>query len=312
MQSINEVTKVTIIGPCRAGKSTIFQNIRSKDPYYEYVPTIGANFGVEMRGKNHKITFWDTSGNQKYSNLLTMCLKKAHYILVIFSKYDREEFQNVTRYLQLAKQHAPESKVLLIANSGLRCDQSEDNAITDEEILTLRMENDIEDNRYREISAKSKEDVETICTLIHNETKRPFAYENTTLVALNKLKSYAFQDAQDLYNHISNYYTNDEYRNSLRDSQSSLRNNSQTKKHIQNLQLQSILVSILNFITALVLHTVFLPISFAYCKMNEEDNLSKRNRENKGSACMFFDFAPKQKAQIAVHLAEKDYMSFNQ
>ena len=314
MQNSCELIKVCIIGPSKAGKSTILCSIKSKNHSDKYMPTIGVDFGDTSPTQNKKITYWDTSNDEPSSSLLGACLRNSRYILVVFSKYDREEFQNISKYLQNIKQYVTQynAEVLLIANNGLRSDQTESDAITDEEIAEILKAHNIAANRYFQINAINKDEVDAICTLIHNETKKPFSYERATLEALSELQSYAAQDAQELHKHISEYYTNEEYRSQIGDGQSSLRNNSQTKKHIQNLQLQSILVSILNFITALVLHTVFLPISLAYYKIYKEDNLFKRNRENKGSACMFFDFAPKQKAQIAVHLAEKDYMNFNQ
>lgn len=316
MRAAKEIN-VSIVGPLQTGKSTLFCKLTNRPVTEQYEPTIGANFSSKILDNKLHINYWDISGGNRYRKYLHMYIRKCRYVLVVFSKYDKNSFTELNSLIQVVKQNAKDAKILLIGNEYCHLPENQRIKIQDTEIDSFCDEQEIPKESYLSISDDSATAAEHIFSHIISledevTAQNTFNYSEKTNATLKKLLAYNNPITSELHTHIGKFYTDESYRKRLLNNGTPLSKDIQTQQLIQNLQSQSMLVSFLNFITSLILLSVCLPFTFLYISICQQDNIFKRNQKAKGSALMFFDFAPKQQGQVAVHEADLDYANWHE
>ncbi len=111
--------KVVLIGDCSVGK-TSYLNRFIKNSFSQYGATMGVDYISKIvtfqNGMNVKVTFWDTSGEEKYRALTSAHFHSSAGVLLFFSLDSMQSFQNCLGWLKSVKDNTDEVR---FAHSGL-------------------------------------------------------------------------------------------------------------------------------------------------------------------------------------------------
>ena len=102
--------KLLIIGDSQTGKSTLIEKYCSGNFMTDIPPTIGLNFQTKeliLDEQNEcKLLIWDTSGQEKHQNISNQYYRNSMGCIIVFSVTDKNTFRNLTKWIDLLKEHA--------------------------------------------------------------------------------------------------------------------------------------------------------------------------------------------------------------
>ena len=151
------IFKVLLIGNSDVGKSSLI--LRYVDQIWNdvFVPTIGVDFKVkslQIDNKRVKMQIWDTSGQERFRNVISSYFKGAHGILLIYDITARDSFKELENWLGEVERNAtPQVLKILIGN---KCDLDEQRQITVDEGEAFAARNGM---KFIETSAKNNTNV---------------------------------------------------------------------------------------------------------------------------------------------------------
>ena len=164
------VFKLISIGESCAGKTSIVNNFTSggnNGSRYIEIPTIGIDFrmtNVVIKGKNIKLHFWDTGGQEKYRSIVQSYYKDCAGVLVCFDLTSWQSFKKVDYWINEIKSVGGQDVPLILL--GNKLDLVEGRRITTKEAKCYADERGIE---YFEVSAVSGVNIrEAILCLVEN------------------------------------------------------------------------------------------------------------------------------------------------
>jgi len=115
---------------------------------------------IEMNGKMIKIQIWDTAGQERYRSLIPSYIKDANGIILTYSLNDRETFESIKIFMELAKNYASETALIVLAGN----EKSEQNRVVPEnEGKELAESLGIQ---FMEVNAKNGKNIENLFTMI--------------------------------------------------------------------------------------------------------------------------------------------------
>ena len=151
--------KVLFIGDAGVGKSCLFN--RFKNPFFNIFLSTTTT-GIEIDRKSFKygskfvrLEVVDTAGQEQFFSLQAMYFRGVHGIFLVCDVTNRESFDHIPRWLNLAKTYCTESNALIII-IGNKTDQAEEREVSSEEGHEIAKRNGLS---YMEASAL---DVNTI------------------------------------------------------------------------------------------------------------------------------------------------------
>lgn len=107
--------KIVLIGDCSVGK-TSYLNRFLKNSFSQYGATMGVDYVSKVvafqNGVNVKVTFWDTSGEEKYKALTSAHFHASAGALLFFSLDSATSFQNCLSWLKSVKDNTDEVEFL--------------------------------------------------------------------------------------------------------------------------------------------------------------------------------------------------------
>ena len=88
---------MVVIGDGGCGKTCLLQVFSGKPFDDRYVPTVFQNFcsEIDVGGKHHELTLWDTAGQEEYDRLRPLSYDKVHIIVVCFAYDTPASLENV-------------------------------------------------------------------------------------------------------------------------------------------------------------------------------------------------------------------------
>ncbi|KAM7440978.1 hypothetical protein ABFA07_009964 [Porites harrisoni] len=151
--------KVLFIGDTGVGKSCLFN--RFKNPFFNIFLSTTTT-GIEIDRESFKygskfvrLEVVDTAGQEQFFSLQAMYFRGVHGIFLVCDVTNRESFDHIPRWLNLAKTYCTESNALIII-IGNKTDQAEEQVVSSEEGQDIAKSNGLS---YMEASAL---DVNTI------------------------------------------------------------------------------------------------------------------------------------------------------
>ena len=114
--------KVLILGLEGAGKTTIFERIRTSDLNYTS-PTIGFNV-EQVKLDNFIINLWDFGGHEKIMCLWERYFDNVDLIILVLDSTDNENVEKVKEIFDIIKSKTKDTFILLLANKIDLKDQS--------------------------------------------------------------------------------------------------------------------------------------------------------------------------------------------
>src|SRR3990167_193238 len=93
-QPQKKISKVIIVGPAKAGKSSLLQKIldnKTPSPSEEYTPTIGVEFGTYTDDAT-KFQIWDTAGQENFRSITRSYYRGLQFAIVCFDCGSRDQF----------------------------------------------------------------------------------------------------------------------------------------------------------------------------------------------------------------------------
>ncbi|CAO3698370.1 unnamed protein product [Rhizopus stolonifer] len=120
--------------------------------------TIGVGFGtrfVTVNDQQTKLQIWDTAGQESFRSITRSYYRGAAGALLVYDITRRETFENLSVWLEDARQHAnPNTVIMLIGNKS---DLEKERQVSREEAEEFAKEHDL---FFLETSAKLSDNVE--------------------------------------------------------------------------------------------------------------------------------------------------------
>lgn len=186
----HHILKITLIGDCGVGKTSIISKFTDTIFSKLYFPTIGVDFTqkvIKVNNTGVKIQLWDTSGQELFKAIRINYYKGICFILLVFDLSDFMSFNNLIYWLDEIKKHCENYYIFLI---GTKKDIDRDVNITNDAINHFVKENNIVE--YYEISSK-KEQVDTLFEniikkiLIIKENNEKILKDNNKIILKNNI-----------------------------------------------------------------------------------------------------------------------------
>jgi small GTP-binding protein len=111
---------VCFTGNRTTGKSSIIAKMLDREASIDVPPTaVGAFALLKANVAGTSVTFriWDIAGDENYASLMSMYLRNANLIVVVFALDSPSSFNDVTNWINKVRQHAPaQLPILLVGN----------------------------------------------------------------------------------------------------------------------------------------------------------------------------------------------------
>ncbi|CAD8110294.1 unnamed protein product [Paramecium sonneborni] len=119
-QEYDERFKIIIIGCQNVGKSSVMRRYCENTFSEEYTTTIGY-WKQQIDGKNVRLEFWDTSGQEKFEAITSAYYKGADGIVMVYSILNLSTLARIQNYwiLEVEKYADKNVELLLLGN---KCD----------------------------------------------------------------------------------------------------------------------------------------------------------------------------------------------
>ena len=127
--------KITLLGNCGVGKSSIIQRYANNTFSEDYISTNGASYcskEIERRNKKYLLDMWDTAGQEKYRSLGKNFYREAYIVILVYDITRQDSIDGLKNiwYPDLQK-YGENFKVLAVV--GNKCDRFEEDGVVDEE-----------------------------------------------------------------------------------------------------------------------------------------------------------------------------------
>lgn len=110
------------VGDAFSGKSTLLQRIIYDNFDGSKPPTIGCSFEsqlIECDSKLYKLDFWDTAGQEKYTDLVPIYYRNADFILFCLDLSNENIIESFGKWMQRMKRYMLGQTIVLV---GTKCD----------------------------------------------------------------------------------------------------------------------------------------------------------------------------------------------
>jgi len=160
---LNYVFKICVIGPFKAGKTSLIRKLLGREILREYISTLGADFAIKtFQHKNNttKLRIWDVGGQKLTIKMIHNFFSNTHGVLVVFDLSDRNSYSSIGWWINQAINSCGKLPMVLVGNKkDLVCERS----VQFEEVLDIA---DKYDMPYIETSALTGENVAEAFELI--------------------------------------------------------------------------------------------------------------------------------------------------
>eukprot|EP00928_Gymnodinium_smaydae_P092024 TRINITY_DN75801_c0_g1_i2.p1 TRINITY_DN75801_c0_g1~~TRINITY_DN75801_c0_g1_i2.p1 ORF type:complete len:359 (-),score=22.34 TRINITY_DN75801_c0_g1_i2:96-1172(-) len=150
---------VVILGSSSSGKTSLVRRYAASVFSEEHVPTPGIEYQsrtLQIDEQTVKLQIWDTSGEERFSAVLSNCFRSANAVIVVFDMTNRTSFKGVGRWLTEIRRHCKDRVVAHLV--GTKCDVS-DAAVSCEEGQQFARAHDLP---FSACSARTGEHVDQI------------------------------------------------------------------------------------------------------------------------------------------------------
>ena len=154
LDKFDYVLKLVIIGKASIGKSIFLKRLRLSNEdfkfqknYFNYIQTIGVEFmNKVLKFNNHifKLQKWDTSGDERYRNIIKVYFKGCSVFCLFYDAYDRDSFEIAKNYYkEIIKISKDIICILVRSKYELALKEGNKDYVSDEEVLEFADKNKI-------------------------------------------------------------------------------------------------------------------------------------------------------------------------
>ena len=125
---LDYVFKVCVIGPFKAGKTSLIRKLLGREILKEYISTLGADFAIKTsqhKNSKTKLRIWDIGGQKLTIKMIHNFFSKSCGILVVFDLTDRNSFSSIGWWIKQAVNSCGNIPMILVGNKkDLICERS--------------------------------------------------------------------------------------------------------------------------------------------------------------------------------------------
>ena len=121
-QEYEFVFKILLVGDSGVGKSSLVTRFISDSFTEKYYNTIGIDFKVriiELDGKKIKLQLWDTSGDERFQDIITSYYETTCGVIIVYDVTKEESFANVKSKLQDTKEFGGEGVCKILVGNKI-------------------------------------------------------------------------------------------------------------------------------------------------------------------------------------------------
>lgn len=161
--------KILLIGDYGVGKTSILNRFFDNKFSYDLSSTIGVDVffeNIEIDDKIVKLQCWDTSGQERFRDIVKCYYKGLDGVVIVFDINNIESFYSVKLWYNDFQKYKKESKVVPIILVGSKSDLKRN--VKYEEAKEL---SDILNIEYVEVSSTNNHNIESIFSLISKQIR---------------------------------------------------------------------------------------------------------------------------------------------
>ena len=180
-----------LLGSSSVGKTSFI--IRYTENIFQELclSTFGIDFMTKIivfKGKQYKLIFYDTSGQEKYKSMAVNMIKNSDCILMMYDITDKKSYDSINEWMKSVKEAKGDDCPMILL--GNKMDLEDEREITEEEGINLANEFGIE---FFETSNKNniniKEAIDSILnTFIEKREKDSDTIISSSKLSINKIK----------------------------------------------------------------------------------------------------------------------------
>eukprot|EP01084_Bolivina_argentea_P063730 116299_1 len=158
------VVKIVLIGDSCVGKSHIIKRFVDNEYDSTLPSTMSIDFSIRtlhVGNSKVKLQLWDTSGNERATNITGAYFRGAHAIMISYTITDKSTFNRVAYWLRLINQNGSENVIKILV--GNQADMVEERQVTLETAQQFANDNNV---YFMEVSAKTGMNVEDAFTFV--------------------------------------------------------------------------------------------------------------------------------------------------
>jgi len=175
--------KYLLIGNFDVGKSCLMLRFADDTWSESYYSSISVDFKIktlDVDGKSVQLQIWDTSGSQKYNNIISSYYKGAQGFILVYNITDLQSFKDLDFWRFEIEKNASKGVYKILV--GNKCDMESERKVTVEQGKNYAAENGM---KFFETSAKESTNVsESFITMTReiiksvNDKKKKFNSSN--------------------------------------------------------------------------------------------------------------------------------------
>jgi small GTP-binding protein len=120
MNEDQERMKVVYAGPASVGKTSILNCISYSDcANARERPTIGTaqrRYSHSSKGRETRIIFWDTAGQEKYAPMMRSYLRDSELVVLVFAIDQKDSFNTLDVWISRIKEVVLDAPIILVGN----------------------------------------------------------------------------------------------------------------------------------------------------------------------------------------------------
>ena len=177
--------KIGLLGDVKVGKTSICKSLIDCEFQEEYIYTISTDRfekkHVLENGNQIKLIIWDTSGHERFHNVVMKTLRNIGGIILVFDVTNRDSFNNLGLWLSSIYEECANNPFIILF--GNKVDESKEKwAVNEEEIEIFAKRNNL---HYYAVSAKKGKGIndgifyltnKVYDYLIKAENEKPFLF----------------------------------------------------------------------------------------------------------------------------------------
>lgn len=123
LSEVNAVRQAAIVlmGLPSVGKTSIlYKGLDVNNPGLSTVNFDTLHWNYQGADENYSVTFWDTAGQERYSDISSLCLKRADVVMLVVSKDNDKSLseESVDKLVNSVKDYAPGAALILVGNKN--------------------------------------------------------------------------------------------------------------------------------------------------------------------------------------------------
>ena len=154
--------KVVIIGDYSVGKSTLISKFVENKFRDQYIPTLGVNISrksLDINDSHVDLMIWDIAGQDMFSAVRQRFYQESEGYFIVFDTTRKSSLEHLGRWYREVLKYTRTDTIpfVIVAN---KIDLKEDIVISDDDIISTLIENEMEVKMIIKTSAKDGTNVE--------------------------------------------------------------------------------------------------------------------------------------------------------